>query len=233
MIVSEIIDRIQSAYSSGVKSDDSRLSSRRIYNKMLTVRSMLLSRILKKKQLVNQFSYQTLECIELVSATPYECNELELYEGCKILRTKDKIPTPLNDYDNHSIQYVTSIDGEMVYSEITTLKAGYKKGAKYTRKKLDYFFKNGYVYVTHKSGPRLITISGLFVDPFEVAIFPNFCNDKSCDGCLTPMEIEFPFPEQEMDTLVEMCVQELVELMLKVPEDRSNNMSDNISEQSK
>ena len=40
--IGEIIERIQSAYSKGVKTDDSRLSSRHIYSKIKSVRNRLV-----------------------------------------------------------------------------------------------------------------------------------------------------------------------------------------------
>ena len=41
MLVKELVQRIQSLYSKGVQSDDTRLSSPHIYNKLITVRSKL------------------------------------------------------------------------------------------------------------------------------------------------------------------------------------------------
>ena len=55
MRVGDIIQRIQSLYSKGSQSDDTRLTPRHIYNKMLTVRSKLISEGAKKKQKVNYF----------------------------------------------------------------------------------------------------------------------------------------------------------------------------------
>ena len=60
MKVIEIIQRIQSLYSKGAQSDDSRLSDRHIYNKLLTLRSKYISQQAKKKQKVNQWNFQVL-----------------------------------------------------------------------------------------------------------------------------------------------------------------------------
>ena len=53
MLIKEIVQRIQSLYSKGVQSDDSRLSDRHIYNKMITVRSKLISQQHNKKQKIS------------------------------------------------------------------------------------------------------------------------------------------------------------------------------------
>ena len=42
MTVGDLIQRVQSLYSKGVESDDSRLTRRHIYNKLLSVRSTLI-----------------------------------------------------------------------------------------------------------------------------------------------------------------------------------------------
>ena len=47
--IGEIIERIQSAYSKGVRSASSRLSSRLIYSKYKSVRKMLVAQQIKKK----------------------------------------------------------------------------------------------------------------------------------------------------------------------------------------
>jgi len=91
MLIKEIIQRIQSLYSKGVQSDDTRLTDRHIYNKMVTVRSKLVSQEAKKKQKINQWSYQTLSCVELIKAQPNECPCIAP-PGCEILRSKYPIP---------------------------------------------------------------------------------------------------------------------------------------------
>jgi len=58
MTIKEIIQRVQSLYSKGVQSDDVRLEDRHIYNKMITVRSKLISQEAKKRQKINQWNYQ-------------------------------------------------------------------------------------------------------------------------------------------------------------------------------
>ena len=50
MKTEELIQRVQSLYSKGVQSDDSRLTSRHIYNKLTTVRAKLVTEEAKKNQ---------------------------------------------------------------------------------------------------------------------------------------------------------------------------------------
>jgi len=232
MIIGEIIQRVQSLYSKGVQSDDSRLSSRHIYNKMLTVRSKLISQESKKKQKISQWNYQTLPCVELEVAPIHECPCLPP-AGCEILKTKNPLPRPLTNLNVHLIQSVTSLDGSIVYSEIGWTEKKYKASAKYTADKPDYFIRNNYLYITHKNGPKVITITGLFDDPTEAEDYPSYCPDTSINTCGSMLDKDFPMDNNAIDTLVTMCVNELVILFSKNIEDLTNNAQDDTPKQSK
>lgn len=232
MKIKEIIQRIQSLYSKGVQSDDSRLSDRHVYSKMLTVRSKLISQEAKKKQKINQWNYQTLNCIEVIKAPIHECPCLPPI-GCEILRTKYPIPRPLTDLSSHLIQSVTSLDGSVIFSEIGWIEKKYKSSSKFTSNKPDYFMKNNFLYITHKSGIKAITLTGLFDDPLEVENFPSYCECEDCNNCESPLDKEFPIDNDLIDTLVDMCKEELIGQFTQMTEDLTNNTSDNIPENSK
>lgn len=235
MKVGDIIQRIQSLYSKGSQSDDTRLTPRHIYNKMLTVRSKLISEEAKKKQKVNQWNYQTIPCIELIKAPIHECPCLPPI-GCEILRSKYKLPKPLTNYDKHLIQSVTSLDGNIIFSEIDFVEKKYKSANKYTAKKPDYYIRNGYLYITVNTKLSIVTLTGLFEDPIEVTDFPSYCKDadcKDCNDCESPMDKDFPLDNDMVDTLVELSVNELIVLFNQNIEDISNDTKDNITEQTK
>ncbi len=233
MLIKEIIQRIQSLYSKGVQSDDTNLSDRHIYNKMVTVRSKLISQEAKKKQKINQWSYQTLECVELIKASIHECPCLPPI-GCSILRTKHPIPKPLTNLNSHLIQSVTTIDGQIIFSEISWTEKKYKQSNKYTGNKPDYFIKNDYLYVTVRSGIKVITITGLFDNPLEAEKFPSLCKDcVDCQDCISPLDMEFPIDNDMIDTLIDIAKVELIEQFSQMVGDITNNTSDNIPENSK
>ena len=237
MTVGEIIQRIQSMYSKGVQSDDSRLTARHIYNKIVTVRAKLVSEKSKKKQKISQWNYQTLPCVELEIAPIHECPCIPP-AGCKILKTKYPLPKPLTNLNAHLIQSVTSLDGSIVYSEIGWTEKKYKSFNKYTADKPDYFIRNNYLYITHKNGPKIITITGLFEDPLEVESYPSYCPSDDCKGgecndCVSPLDKEFPIDDDLLDTLVEMSFNELIILFNQNIEDLTNDSKDNLVEPSK
>lgn len=213
MLLKEIIQRVQSLYSKGVQSVDSRLSARHIYHKILTTRTRLLSEQINKKQKISDWNYQTLSCVELIKVPNHQCPCIPP-SGCEILRSKYKLPKPLTSFNSNMIKAVSSIDGSIKYSEISLLEKNYSKGNRYTIHKPDYFILDGYLYLTHSlNGPRIATITALFENPSEVKEFENFCGENcvECDECISPLDQEFPVDADKVDLIVEFSVKELVE----------------------
>lgn len=236
MLTKEIIQRILSLYGKGVQSDDSRLTTRHIYNKMSSVRSKLLTQELKKKQKVNQWNYMTIPCIELVLAPRHECPCLP-QTGCNILKSKYRLPKPLTSLVSHSIQEVMSIDGAIRYDEILANEVKNRKGAKYTANKPDFWIQNGYLYLTHRGGPKVVTMTMLPEDPLEVTNFPSYCSSDCVDcqdvSCVSPLDEEFPIDQDMIDTLIELCANELVVTFSKTQEDITNDTRDSSLETTK
>jgi hypothetical protein len=235
MLVKEIIQRVQSIYSQGVQADDSRLSSRHIYSKVLSSRARLITLKLNKKQQVSEWVYQTLVGVELIKAMPYECPGLPAV-GCTTLRTKVPLPQPLTGLLNgHALRSVTSLEGSLTFSETSWEMKKYAKGQKYTSTKPDYYIRNNYLYITIKGTPKVLSITGLFDDPLLAAAHPSFCipgtcEDNSCPECISPLDMELPIEASMVDVLVEMAAQELIALFTQRNQDISNDATDSTSE---
>lgn len=242
MIITNIIQRVQSLYSKGVQSDDSRLSKRHIYSKILTSRARLFTQKLNKRQKISQWNWQTLNCVELIKAEPYECPCLPSI-GCVILRTKEPLPKPITGIlDGHAIQSVTSLEGSIIFSETTWEAKKYKKGSKFTADKPDYYIRDNYLYITTKKGPKAITITGLFDDPLIADSYPSICEETGCKEstpenicpeCVSPLDKELPVDNEMVETIIDMAAQELIGVFNQNREDITNNTRDNIKEETK
>ena len=227
MQVGDIIQRVQSLYSKGVESDDSRLTRRHIYNKLLTVRSTLVFNKLNKSQYISQWNFQTLPCVELILVEGHDCPCIPPV-GCQMLRSKYQLPKPINSLAGHVLQSVTSIDGSIVFSETSWRGQKWAKDDKYTSHTPDYFIKDNYIYLTLTRKLKIITVIGLFNNPVEVANMPGLCDDVSTPTCgVNPMEVDFGIDEDLIDTLVELAVKELVILFTQMTEDTINDSMDN------
>jgi len=241
MVLRELIQRVQSLYSKGVHSDDTRLSDRHIYSKLLSLRSKLISDKVKKKQKLTQWSYQTLPCVQLTKAFPYECPCLPSV-GCEVLKTTIKLPDVLTSYSKHLIQSVTSLDGSIEYSESSWEAQKYKSSSRYTSDKADYYIRDNYLYITHKSGPKVVSVTALFENPISALQYPSYCCEKGDDcedtspckeSCWSPLDLEFPIELSLVDVLIDLAVKELIFTFNQGIEDLTNDSKDNITESSK
>lgn len=226
MQVGEFIQRIQSSYSQGVQSDDSRLTPRHIYNTLVTLRQTLISQQVKKKQKISDWNYTVLPCVELIEVPSHECACLaEL--GCPVWRTKYPLPKPLTDLNTHLIQFVMSIENSKIIDETTREEVTYSKGNKYTSNKVKYLFENGHLYFPVKKSPKVVKIKLLVEDPIEAETYPSMCEEcENCPDCRNYMEIEFPIDGELVTTLLQMAREELVADFSKQEQDIRNNTLD-------
>ena len=227
MKTGHILQRVQSLYSKGAQSQSSRLMQRHIYSKMLSTRALLFYNKINKKQKISLFNYTVLPCVELTSVSENDC-PCESIPGCNILRTKHKLPKPINGINGYIIDSVMSTNGQIIFDEVTYKSKIWRSGAKYTSTKSDWFIKDDYIYITSTRKLKAITITGLFADPLEASTFPSKCDSMTEEeGCpIHPTELDFPLDEEMVDALVEMTVRELVVGFPLGSEDRRNDSMD-------
>lgn len=226
MLVGELIQRIQSNYSRGVSSDDTRLSSRHIYNALLTTRMTLVTQQAKKREKISDWNYVVLPCVELIRVPSHECNCLGDL-GCDIWRTRFPLPKPLTNMNKHLIDFVMSIDSGMQIDETTRQEVINSRGNKYTKDKPKYLFENQHVYLPVQKSPGILKIKYLPEDPLEASKYPSFCNDcEDCVECRDYNDLEFPIDGDLVKPLIDMVLIELSEVFSKKDEDTTNDTSD-------
>jgi len=210
MYIREIIERIQSLYTKGVPHDESRLSDRHIYNKILSVRMQLLAQQLKKKQRVSDWNYSILPCVELIKVPNHECPCLGDL-GCDVYRTKFQIPRVMTDSNRHYIEFVMTVENGQRIEEISRQGVIYLKGNKYTGNKPKYLFENGYLYFPIQKSPGVVKIKLLAEDPVEAKKYPSLCEDcQDCLDCTSIPDYEFDLDGDLIEPLIDICVQEII-----------------------
>lgn len=229
MITAQIIQRVQSAYSKGIQSADTRLSNRHIYNKILSSRSLLLSQKANKNQKIGQLNYQTIPCVDMVSVPIVECPCIPARDQY-ILKSTHRFPWVISGISSHLIQNITSTDGSTRFSETKWETMSYSKADKYTSAKGQYFLRNGFLYISNSKEPEIITVTGLFEDPLEVLKYPGSCC-VPVDPCIDPMEMEFPMDSALIDAVVQLCTEELIKLFMSIKQDSNNNSRDDRQQQ--
>lgn len=225
MLNRTLIQRVQSLYSKGVPSDDTRLSVRHVYNKLLTLRNKLLAQKIKKNQKINAWNYQTLRCVELVKVSEIDC-PCVCVKGCITLRTKYKLPKPLSDLGRHIIQYVTGINPAnnetLIFNETTVQNKNYRIYDKYTGSKRDFFIYDDYLYITNDKELEIINITGIFSDPNEVDNFVTLCSEETVT-CVSVLDKEFRLDEDLIEDMLTISSEELIKYFASMPEDKQNN----------
>lgn len=226
--IGELIERVQSAYSKGVRSDDSRLSNRHIYSKLKSVRNKLISQQLKKRQKISDWNFIILPCVELIEVEKHDCPCLPPL-GCKVYRTKEKLPKVLTNLNKHIIQWVMTIESSKIIDETTREAYLYIAGNKYTKKHLKYILENEYIYVYGEYVPKLIKVKLLPENPIEAYSFPSYCKQDCVDcqdDCESMLDKVFPIDGDMIEPLLEMSFPELINIFSQAVQDINNDTSD-------
>ena len=148
MTINEVISRISALYEKGASSDNSRLSSRHIYNKLVTSRATLLRRDFDKKRAASDWIYQSIDCLEMAPADNKICQCVDIPAGCSLLQSTVQLPKTIATAYGSEIAYVGNADGSKIYSSSDFVRNRYKSGNKYTSKQPDWFILERYLYVT-------------------------------------------------------------------------------------
>lgn len=228
MKIKEVIERVQSLYSKGTASDDTRLSSRHIYSKLVTARSFLLKRELDRRKLLSSRSIEHIECIPLEVASKYQCG-FTVPQNCSVLKTKCEIPKPINSNFGDYITSVSTIDGTYIFSESSWERVRYHQANKYTGNNPVYYFKNNYLFLyvhsnTDFNDLKFVTIAGVFEDSLGFKCSPR-CVDLA-DDCESYSEKDFIVEDHLIEPIVKMAVEELLGVFNQSAEDRENNSSE-------
>lgn len=232
MIIRDLIQRVTTLYSKGAENDDTRLSDKYVYSKLLSSRSRILEQKLNKRQHVNEFNYQTLK-IEMEQVNPVDCVGYEL-PGCNISQSVNDLPETLNSIYNQGIKSVSTLDGVLTgsieYSRKTFEETKYSKGNKYTNKSGNSYHTLGRkIRVVSEKTPRYLLVRGLFADPIAVAE----ANGDICSTCGDIRDLDFAIDPAEVEALITLTIQECVVSFSQVVEDRRNDTSDDPPEKTK
>jgi hypothetical protein len=228
--IKEAIERIQSLYSKGVKSDDSRLSSRHIYSKLKTARSVLLSQKANKRQRLSDWCYHVLPCVEMVLVQPNQC-PCEAPLGCKILRSKHKLPSIIKGHDGYLIKSINSLNLEKRYSLVELQEFKNISGNRYSKGDSSAFMCNDYLFLSTKKAGQILTVTACFEDMYDVYTFPSSCSEESV--CSSFQDQDFRVDLETFDTIEKMTVEILLGVFNQSREDQTNDSKDNLTQESK
>ncbi len=217
----EHIYSVRNLIEKGSPSDDSRYSERLISRLLKDARSQLIKDKLNKYKAVSPLSYQTV-CIELELTTYHDCSCIPADLGCKILKSKCKVPRDLvSRWGSTLAVYFPSgkiIDmSSITQNDLTKFSVSNKKPS------AAYFIENQHLYVLNRTDLKVVLLSAIWEDPEEIKNFCT-CNNGEIteDPCYDPINDDFPIDAELSRPMRMMVIQEIAPTV-NFPQDDLNN----------
>ena len=218
MIIGDIIQRVNSIYSSGIKNDDSRLSERRIYNKFMTVRSRIIMEDYRKNRTVNDYTKQMLY-VNMMKESIIPCSK---NVTCSNMTSGIEIPVFIgNEFESFTKVY--SEDGVIEFNKILFSDVKHLVGNKYVKTPQCYFFKDKKLKIVN-SGMKKVIIENIWENPIEVHRLTETCLKRPYTDV---KDIDSYTPANLIDIIIELVAQELIIEAPKKTYDDSNDSKDN------
>jgi hypothetical protein len=212
----ESISRIRNVFK--LVNEDAFLTDRFIYSLLLKYAKALIRRQDNENKLMQYDSlFETLPYIELIEVDKIEADCAGIKTGCKIMRTKKKLPKLMTGKDGPILRTVSSIDGSDIFFQ--TLPATYLAMTKSTNFKYNkthyYWYKNGYLYFPDVIW-EAVSVEGMYEEPVD-----DFCNENNSE-CTMAQDRNFAIPDYLFAEMEQMTQQELMTLG-KIPSDTGDN----------
>lgn len=147
-------------------------------------RALWLRNEYNKNRSIDPFIIQDLSCLELEQVDPIQCC-IPVPSGCKVLRTKEKIPNTIELFFKKAIVSVGPADiMKPRFLLIDYSRVPYAGTGRTNQKAIYTFLYDQYLYVfsrdTTYSLMQYITLRGIFEDPTELGAYVNCQTNTSC-----------------------------------------------------
>jgi hypothetical protein len=188
-------------------------------------RALWLRNEYNKNRSIDPYVIQDLKCVELEEVSPIDCC-ITVPTGCKVLRTKVKIPNTIELYYTKGIVTVGPADimqPRFVFVDYS--RVPYVGNGRTTQRAIYAFLYDSYLYITSKNPSTILmkylTIRGIFEDPTSLGDFMDCTTNQTCWKPSDPYPIN-----QWMWAYIKPYI--LQQLMQKggLPYDSSNNAQD-------
>lgn len=202
------------------RNDDSQISNSQIAFIFNNWRNRLITQNYRKARYSDVNLTQDLGIVEMELVDSAEdCN---LRSRCNILKSKLRIPTPIEIDEKQLFSFIGSIDKTgPQYQLISWARLSWIKHQKYTGHIPYVAYKDGYLYMINKKVLDAINVQGIFEDPKEAAKF------KTCEGvpCYTD-DSRYPIDSGMIPLITELMFTKELAMYERATEDKSNNNND-------
>lgn len=203
-------------------SDDSKYTDQFLAEQLVLARNIIYEQKVDKFHAISRQSYRTI-CIPLQEETYHDCNCVPENLGCKVLKSKFKIPNILQAR-NMPVCKVTTIDGnELGYMQIFQRRRNrFHKAIKIT-----YDLVNRDLTIFGTKDLKVVVIDALFSNPFDLIDVPNCdLNGNILGVCYDVLNDEFPMEDQYAYTVYEIVIGKLFDEMKTKDDNTSNDRTD-------
>lgn len=214
--IRESISRIRNVFK--IVTEDAFLTDRFIYSLLLKHSKALVRRQDVENKLMQYDSlFETLPYVELIEVDRIEADCARVKSGCKIMRTKNKLPKVMTGSNGPIFRTVSPIDGSDVFQQcLSAVYVAMTQSTNFKYNKCHYFwFKNGYLYFPDIVWDA-VSIEGMFEEPVD-----GFCNENDAD-CTLAQDRNLTVPDYLLTEIEQMTQQELMTLG-KIPSDTGDN----------
>lgn len=213
MKVREATSRVKNTFKA-VKQDAAGLSDRYIYSlimkfgKTLMRRQDNLNRILKYNSV-----WKPLDCVEIEEVDRVSCGCIA---GCKVFRTKKKLPKLVDGYWGALIRFVTSVDQSQELKPTTAIeyeKMLKQKNFKYNKTKY-YWYLDGHLYFPN-----------IEWDAIRLECIPEgdiSAYNTDTPNCTYAQDLDCPIPDFLFTEIEQMIAAELG-INLRIPVDQQHD----------
>ena len=207
---------------------DSEVDNRYIIHLFNIKRAKYLRQDLNNFQHTTDISVTQTICMETEIVSANECNVP--YDCGTILRTKEKVPTPIELHVKPAITAVKPTTRLSVPFNFTTKqKAVYSHFAPYNDGIYAFLDNDLHIYMVSTS-PEIkliecISVTAIFEDPLQTLTFKTCCGCDDPLPCFDIATTNYPLQAHYIDIVKSEVVKELA-IGLSVPEDRENDSTD-------
>jgi len=213
--IADTISRVRNIVK-GVK-EDAFLTDRLLYSLVLKYGKLLIRRQDNESKIMRfQSLFEVLPCVELIEVDKIEACCPGVTSDCKIMRTKDKLPTLLEGSWGPLFRTVSSIDGSIeMFPTYPSTYAGLSSSTNFKyNKNAYYWYLNGYIYCPNVIW-EAIKVEGLWDE--SIAMY-------TCDGdiCAPRQDEQVHIPDHLFAEIEQMVVKDLG-LLLQIPPEGSDD----------
>ena len=216
--IADSISRVRNLVK-GVK-EDAFLTDRLLYSIIIKYCKALIYRQDNENKIMRfQSLFEVLPCVELIEVDKVEACCVGIKSNCKIMRTKDKLPSVLEGVYGPLFRTISSIDGSVeVFKTYPGIYTSMTKSTNYKYNSTKYYwYLNGYLYFPNIPW-EAVKIEGLWNESISM---------YTCDGdvCKPRQEDPIPVPEYlfaEIEQLVLKDLGVLIQTPVETQDDKQS-----------